>query len=68
MAECPDLSNPRSIDRAITDLIEAMEQYDPTHPRAMRLAAMIDGLRSFKDRAPCRGAGASYSELTLPLA
>lgn len=42
------LSNPRSIDRAIADLIEIMHQYNATHPRAIRLAAMIDGLRKFR--------------------
>jgi hypothetical protein len=42
------LSNPRSIERAIADLTEIMEQYDATHPRAIRLAAMIEGLRKFR--------------------
>jgi hypothetical protein len=49
------LSNLRSIDRAIADLIENMEQYDASHPRAVRLAAMVDGLRSFKGQPTGRG-------------
>jgi hypothetical protein len=52
----PDyLSNPRSIDRAIADLIEDMEKYDASHPRAVRLVAMIDGLRRFAGWPPNRG-------------
>ena len=45
------LSNPRSIDRVIADLIEAMEQYNAEHPRAIRLAAMIRGLREFRGQS-----------------
>lgn len=48
MAIRSDLNTSRSIDRAIADLIETKEQYDPNHPRAIRLAAMIEGLRSFR--------------------
>ena len=51
----PDLGNPRSIDHAIADLIEAMERYDVGHPRAIRLAAMIDGLRLFRGQPDDRG-------------
>jgi hypothetical protein len=43
------LSNLRSIDRALADLVEAMKQYNGAHhPRAIRLAAMIDGLLKLK--------------------
>jgi hypothetical protein len=53
------LSNLRSIDRAIADLIENMEQYDASHPRAVRLPGMVDGLRSFKGQPTDRGVALS---------
>jgi hypothetical protein len=53
------VENPRSIDRAIADLTASMEQYGATHPRALKLAAMIDGLREFRDRASYRGVSIS---------
>ena len=45
-------NNARSIDEVIADLTQGIAQLTPDHPRAIRVAEMILGLREFLgDRA-----------------
>jgi hypothetical protein len=44
----PALLDPRTIEEAISDLTQKVEQLPPVHPRVNQLAEMIRGLRKYE--------------------